>query len=1545
MSGVGDNSLEPLCSDRKRKLSTCDTPGLGCDKRRREQESKYIEELAELISANLSNIDSFNVKPDKCAILKETVRQIRQIKEQGKSSCSDDDVQKADVSSTGQGVIDKDHLGPLLLQALDGFLFVVNREGSIVFVSDNVTQYLQYKQEELINTSVYNIIHDEDREEFHKNLPKSNAANGASWSGEAPGQKSHTFNCRMLVNFVHGQSHGLSEERPGGQRYETMQCFALTQPRAMMEEGDDLQSCMICVARRITAVERTERFSTRHELSGKLIEIEQQSSLHTTMRPGYEDLVRRCMQMFLNRSEGQPWSFKRHYQDAFHNGHAETPLYRFSLADGTPVTAQTRSDLCRNPNTNEPHSFLSTHLLQREHNGYRGNQGGGMRPQNMGVNNPNQQMNMGPGGGMGMNRGYGMAEQGNMQQRGGPPYTGGNRINPMNQINQMNPMHQMNQMNSMHQMNNMGQMNQMNQMNSMHQMNSMNQMGSMNQMNQVGHHSMHQQQHQHQQMGQFHGSGGGPGGGGYGMGMTSPPQASPGINGPPHNVMGSPRVRGSPKTSASPFSPGGMNSPLSSTNAGSSGGGGTSFSSSSLNALQAISEGVGNPMPSPLTSPPPPHKPDSSPSINSTNQAAGGPCKPGPPAYCDSKSPGSSLGAGGEQPSQQPPHTPTSEGPPDKPDSQASREAGLGGGESSRRVPDSKYHKKLLQLLTSPTDELVPANHPPSSGPSSTPEAKDGTAGVTSPSSSTGVSSSTSGNHGSVSSSGGTGHLQSQSLQEKHKILHKLLQNGNTPDEVARITAEATGKSSLDSGAPEPGPAAAGGVRGSESKQEQNSTKKEKARALLQYLLNKDDSKDVGDMKPKLEDLDGRGAQGPGVTSSNPHCMDSKVKLEPSDETETLETILGVPRNNSGFYPEPDSRAGKEVGNKQGAISDSLHDGERGPVLPAQRGAYQRALSMDAKPMGGEGAVGGGLATRRNVPCPTLVKQEMIDAPLRPGPMPNGFHGGMGVCPPRANPTRGMVRGMGIHQRPPMAGPGEWGMPRSGSSPVAGPGNPGMIRSGPVGGPMINRSNSAPGNTRSMLQQQLMDIGPNEANLGMSPFGGHGPPPQSPSWPDSAMGMDRQQSNTNREQFAHPLDELLGPLTNSEGPSDERALLDQLDSLLNTADVIALQEIDRALGIPEIVRQPQGPEGHQQSQDQGQGPPSEPFPGPDSSIGMDQKPMYGQGYPGPPGPPSMGMQPGYGGNTMQGQSPGGFNPMMNQMGQTGGFPGMAGMGGIGNPRPNMTRPRMMTATKPLRLQLQQRLQGQQFMNQTRQGIKMENAPGGNPAMRPGMQPGMQPAGMSGQPGFPNVQMMAQRNREMMTMQMRRQRMMMLMQQQGGQSQGAAGGFSPPPNVTAPGGMDSPMGGPPMNQPGQQGFNYGGNYGMNQQGDPSFMAPGSSPPGNMIPGRMGGPPQNTMMPGMQGNPQGGHMYPSGEMKGWPQGGMARNNSYPQQQFSQQGNQGQFGPMMMNNSMGGPGPVSGAGAGQMAQMQGQMQGQMGMNPMGMGRIPMGPDQKYC
>lgn len=65
-----------------------------------------------------------------------------------------------------------------------------------------------------------------------------------------------------------------------------------------------------------------------------------------------------------------------------------------------------------------------------------------------------------------------------------------------------------------------------------------------------------------------------------------------------------------------------------------------------------------------------------------------------------------------------------------------------------------------------------------------------------------------------------------------------------------------------------------------------------------------------------------------------------------------------------------------------------------------------------------------------------------------------------------------------------MGGSGDWGMARSSASPVGSAGHPSMMRPGMeynngkgiMAGPMVSRSNSVPG-TRSMLQQQLMDMG------------------------------------------------------------------------------------------------------------------------------------------------------------------------------------------------------------------------------------------------------------------------------------------------------------------------------------------------------------------------------------------------------------------------------------------------------------------------------------
>nr|XP_019969556.1 PREDICTED: nuclear receptor coactivator 3-like [Paralichthys olivaceus] len=449
------------------------------------------------------------------------------------------------------------------------------------------------------------------------------------------------------------------------------------------------------------------------------------------------------------------------------------------------------------------------------------------------------------------------------------------------------------------------------------------------------------------------------------------PSGSPRMGGPQQGLLMSPRNRGSPKMGANQFSPGGIHSPMSGIGSGGgSGGGTTTFSSSSLNALQAISEGVGSSLPSTLMSPSPAHKPDSSPSIHSSSSSSQ-PSQPAKPSQDGSKSPAGGLGPGPAD-HHHPMHHhhhhphPQAESSGDRPDSQAgtatkefgegSNEAGVASAEPPRRVPDSKGHKKLLQLLTSPAEELGKGNSGPTGPPvpppttgNNTPagsDSKDPTGGMTSPSS-TGVSSSSSASanpgqaagQGGVSTSLSSAHYTG-SLQEKHKILHKLLQNGNTPDEVAKITAEATGKVTLGNqeggevgtGAPGAGP---GSI--TEPKQEQHSPKKEKTHALLHYLLNKDDSKEPADVKPKLEELEGKGppgaaggpsrngpGSGPGPVPEHP---ESKIKSEPPDDLHNLESILGDLRGSSSdFYPDQAGSGGSnDTGAKsQGCLDDSL---------------------------------------------------------------------------------------------------------------------------------------------------------------------------------------------------------------------------------------------------------------------------------------------------------------------------------------------------------------------------------------------------------------------------------------------------------------------------------------------------------------------------------------------------------------------------------------------------------------------------------------------
>uniref|UniRef100_A0A3B4TJK1 Nuclear receptor coactivator 1 n=1 Tax=Seriola dumerili TaxID=41447 RepID=A0A3B4TJK1_SERDU len=371
MSAVGESPLDPATPEsRKRKGSPCDTSGQSLEKRRRELECRYIEELAELLSSNMGDIASLSVKPDKCHILKSTVDQIQQIKrrEQEKAALlsPDDEVQKSDISSSSQGLVEKEALGPMLLEALDGFFFVVNREGRIVFVSENVTSYLGYTQEELMTSSVYSILHVGDHNEFVRNLLPKSLVNGVPWPQEPGRRNSHTFNCRMLKR---PPDEADSENLEARQQYEIMQCFTVSQPRALQEEGDDLQSCLICIACRIPRTQpvSSESFITKQDPTGKIISIET-SALRATGRHGWEDLVRKCIYAFFQPQGKEPSHAKKLLHEVMTHGSAISPLYHFTLSDGTPLSAQTRCKFCCPPNPDVQPFIMGIHTIDREHN-------------------------------------------------------------------------------------------------------------------------------------------------------------------------------------------------------------------------------------------------------------------------------------------------------------------------------------------------------------------------------------------------------------------------------------------------------------------------------------------------------------------------------------------------------------------------------------------------------------------------------------------------------------------------------------------------------------------------------------------------------------------------------------------------------------------------------------------------------------------------------------------------------------------------------------------------------------------------------------------------------------------------------------------------------------------------------------------------------------------------------------------------------------------------------------------------------------------------
>ncbi|UYV75101.1 SIM2 [Cordylochernes scorpioides] len=318
---------------------------------RRERENSMFCELARLLPLPRP----VSSRPDKASIIRLTTSYLK-MRAVFPDGLGDGWGSRPRCLSPAETVIRE--LGSLLLQTLDGFVFVVAPDGKIMYVSETASVHLGLSQVEMTGNSIYDYIHPEDRGEMVAVMAVRSIPSSALHS-----QVPH--NIEMVRSFFLRMKCVLAKRNAGlaAGGYKVIHCSGYL--KARLHRGRVQNAGLVAVGHTLPASSLTEvrlystMFMFRADLDLRFSFMDPRVCCLT----GYDcqELIEKTLYQFVHAMDG--CNLRLSHQTLLMKGQTTTKYYRFLARDGGWIWMQSYATVIHNSRSSRPYCIVSLNYV------------------------------------------------------------------------------------------------------------------------------------------------------------------------------------------------------------------------------------------------------------------------------------------------------------------------------------------------------------------------------------------------------------------------------------------------------------------------------------------------------------------------------------------------------------------------------------------------------------------------------------------------------------------------------------------------------------------------------------------------------------------------------------------------------------------------------------------------------------------------------------------------------------------------------------------------------------------------------------------------------------------------------------------------------------------------------------------------------------------------------------------------------------------------------------------------------------------------------